>query len=152
MHTKSHIRTKQTKYELNMAIVMIFVKSPFKTYESQKKTYKYFWAKILGNGGLDNYQSKYHIKVKVVCIWTNIQMLSKKKIKEKVENRIFPWVLSGGSDQFPQHFKCWVEAFLIIFLVHKSWTPLLSVSFVNGSRRLPTYLDIWNRSPTHVGS
>ena len=26
----------QTKYELNMAIVMIFVKSPFKTYESQK--------------------------------------------------------------------------------------------------------------------
>ena len=28
-----HIRTK---YELNIAIVMIFVKSPFKTYESQK--------------------------------------------------------------------------------------------------------------------
>ena len=56
----------QTKYELNMAIVMIFVKTPFKTYESQKLIN--ILSKILGNEGLDNYQSKYHIKVKVVCI------------------------------------------------------------------------------------
>ena len=63
MYAKSHVGIKQTyttKYELNITIVMIFVKSPFKTYESQK-TYKYFLSKILGNGGLDNYQSKYHI-------------------------------------------------------------------------------------------
>ena len=39
MHAKSHVRITQTyttKYELNITIVMIFVKSPFKTYESQK--------------------------------------------------------------------------------------------------------------------
>ena len=40
MHTKSHIYEQnthiQTKYELNKIVVVIFVKSPFKTYESQK--------------------------------------------------------------------------------------------------------------------
>ena len=39
MYAKSHLGIKQTyttKYELNKIVVVIFVKSPFKTYESQK--------------------------------------------------------------------------------------------------------------------
>ena len=48
-------------------------------------------SKILGNGGLDNYQYQLHIKMRKVYVYeTNVQMLSKMNIKEKVENRIFP--------------------------------------------------------------